>query len=406
MRLINEKLLAVKAAASNDPTRYVLNGVHVEEIEGNKVRAVATDGRILAVTEGTAGEPDDFPRVPAIDHAPNGKTAAIIPTDAINKAIRSIPKGKRTLAVIKTAALVMGESAATFVTTDLETATPVTSRVIDGQFPNWRQCMPKTAPVVRSTVSPAYLRAVADMVEKFGADSVEVSLWDSVNPVRFRANNGGDILRVVLMPMKECAPMTTDDGVETWDETPKTVDPTPDPVCPTHNQDMPDGICDGCIEDEDKAEKEAADVPPVVPPVEPPTSGGGEADPNPFADAPIISSYSQAQALEDGFLVDLTKTDEYKEAGFKTKMVCTSAVYELLEGKGLEGQDFNGRLWDMLTILLYAIRTATRKTDRLKFNPLFVMKNGAKPELVDLVAHIGPGDTAEPVITIMFPHED
>jgi hypothetical protein len=37
---------------------------------------------------------------------------------------------------------------------------------------------------------------------------------------------------------------------------------------------------------------------------------------NPFADADVISSYSRAQAIEDGVLVDVTTMDKTLPCGF------------------------------------------------------------------------------------------
>ena len=46
---------------------------------------------------------------------------------------------------------------------------------------------------------------------------------------------------------------------------------------------------------------------------------------NPFADAPVIFSYTRAQAIEDGVLVDLTEWA--KETGFRIPVACTCAVW-------------------------------------------------------------------------------
>ncbi len=45
---------------------------------------------------------------------------------------------------------------------------------------------------------------------------------------------------------------------------------------------------------------------------------------SPFADAPVIFSYTRAQAIEDGVLVDLTAWA--KETGFRIPVACTSSV--------------------------------------------------------------------------------
>ena len=120
----------------------------------------------------------------------------------------------------------------------------------------------------------------------------------------------------------------------------------------------------------------------------------------------VISAYSRRDALEDGVLVDVSELG--REAGFKWPLAVTRGVWEILEPSEdlkAEGQSWNGRAWDMLTILRYAIRSASRP-DEVQFSPLFVMKPGRKAEAVAFRAKSGPGDDAEGVITIMFPNED
>ncbi len=120
---------------------------------------------------------------------------------------------------------------------------------------------------------------------------------------------------------------------------------------------------------------------------------------NLFEDAEIISSYSREQAIEDGVLVDVTETA--KEAGIKYPVALTRAVFEQCVAlptryRGLE--DVKGRLWDVLSMFRFAARV--NSGDRL----LYRLKVSRR--LVTLKAIIGPGDTAEPVVTIMTPEED
>ena len=137
---------------------------------------------------------------------------------------------------------------------------------------------------------------------------------------------------------------------------------------------------------------------------------------------PVISSYSRAQAIEDGVLVDVSELA--REAGIKFPVAVSTGVFGVLapwsqgregdinkpeQGQALYGlgQSFNGRAWDMLTILLYEIRRG-QGGDRVDFAPLFLIPgNGTKrPVPVKMYALCGPGDTAEPVITVMLPTED
>lgn len=123
-----------------------------------------------------------------------------------------------------------------------------------------------------------------------------------------------------------------------------------------------------------------------------------------WADADIISSYSRAQALEDGALVALPEAI-CKEAGFKFPVACTCGVWALLAPDvkaRLRGESLEGRLWD--TLYMFGLKARARGGDRVRFQ-LYYTVNGRK-QLTTLVGCIGPGDTAEPVITILAEDED
>lgn len=120
----------------------------------------------------------------------------------------------------------------------------------------------------------------------------------------------------------------------------------------------------------------------------------------------VIHAYTRAQALEDGVLADISELA--REAGFKFPVAVTQGVWEVLnptEGLKAAGQDLKGRTWDLLTILRHAIRGA-ESTDTIRFAPLFVREPGEKVEPVQMWAKCGPGDDAEPVITVMLKGED
>ena len=123
-------------------------------------------------------------------------------------------------------------------------------------------------------------------------------------------------------------------------------------------------------------------------------------------DPDLISTYSRAQALEDGVLVDLTPWA--KETGFKYPLAVTAAVWGYLEPQaGLEGegQSVRGRSHDLLWMLLNAIRRHPGSTDRVEFEVLFLMKPGRR-EKVTCWSVCGPGDEGEPVLTVMLEGED
>jgi hypothetical protein len=126
-----------------------------------------------------------------------------------------------------------------------------------------------------------------------------------------------------------------------------------------------------------------------------------------FADAEVIHSYSRAQALADGVLIDVSETA--REAGFKVPVALTAAVWADCVAWDRERevcpQDEAGRLWDVLSMAAFAAR-GRPDAAQVPFALLRVPCGRLRPELARLVLAIGPGDEGEPVITIMQPGED
>lgn len=124
-----------------------------------------------------------------------------------------------------------------------------------------------------------------------------------------------------------------------------------------------------------------------------------------FTKDDLIHSYTRAQAIEDGFLVDVTSTAS--EAGIKYPVALTRAVWcQYVEvPAGVEGQDEAGRLWDVLFMLTVAIRRSRPGNDTLHYE-LYVRNDNRKPELVRLKAVCGPSDDGSPCITVMTDTED
>ena len=127
---------------------------------------------------------------------------------------------------------------------------------------------------------------------------------------------------------------------------------------------------------------------------------------------PIVASYSRAQAIEDGVLIDVTAMA--REAGFTWPVAlthtawCDCVAWTERDNRFQVHQDESGRLWDVLFMAFYAIRTATAPGDRLLFSLYRVPKDGHSTEAgeVSLKLMVGPGDAGEPVVTIMLPNED
>ena len=127
---------------------------------------------------------------------------------------------------------------------------------------------------------------------------------------------------------------------------------------------------------------------------------------------PVVASYSRVQAIEDGILIDVTAMA--REAGFKWPVAlthaawCNCVAWTERDNRFQVQQDESGRLWDVLFMAFYAIRTAAVPGDRLVFSLYRVPKDGhsTEAEEVSLKLMVGPGDAGEPVVTIMQPNED
>ena len=119
---------------------------------------------------------------------------------------------------------------------------------------------------------------------------------------------------------------------------------------------------------------------------------------NPFG--PVIYSYTRAQAIEDGVLVDLTQFETVRQH-WKLHMACTDTVWNAIENAVREhGKDFEGIMHDISTMAKIAIGKATTSEDTILFTVIIGKAHK------NLKLHIGPGDTETPVLTLMLPGED
>jgi hypothetical protein len=165
---------------------------------------------------------------------------------------------------------------------------------------------------------------------------------------------------------------------------------------------------------------------------------------------PVISSYSRAQAIEDGFLVDMSEA--LVPCRFKYPVALSRAAYEATiaaggtwepngNGESLKlpaGQDVKGRAHDVFWMLTDAINHPRHRTwvcacgfydtvssvydakicpkcgehmtaepcQRVEFAVLVDTRGNGRKTKVQLYSVCGPGDTEAPVITIMLQDED
>ena len=126
----------------------------------------------------------------------------------------------------------------------------------------------------------------------------------------------------------------------------------------------------------------------------------------------VIYSYTRAQAIADGVLIDATEMA--KETGFKWPVALTAAAWadcvawSDVDNERQAYQDQSGRLWDVLFMASFAVRTANNANQQLQFDLQCIPRDGreTKSQRLTLKLILGPGDDGQPVITIMLPGED
>jgi len=123
----------------------------------------------------------------------------------------------------------------------------------------------------------------------------------------------------------------------------------------------------------------------------------------------VIHTYTRAQAIDDGVLVDISSTA--REAGFTCPVAITRAAWAdcvewtEADSKRQTYQDEDGRLWDVLWMASQAARRGGMET----LYQLYRVPRGGRgcrPRLTTLKMLAGPGDNGELVITILMQNED
>ena len=116
-----------------------------------------------------------------------------------------------------------------------------------------------------------------------------------------------------------------------------------------------------------------------------------------FSDTDVIHRYTRTQAIEDGALVDVSGWASTRETmgGFTIPVAVTSAVWALVQASEGSHESTRGRTHDVLWLARHAVTQGRSH---------FTVRIGNSN--VRMWIHLGPGDDAEPVATIMLEGED
>jgi hypothetical protein len=117
-------------------------------------------------------------------------------------------------------------------------------------------------------------------------------------------------------------------------------------------------------------------------------------DQNPFADAEVVFTYTRAQALADGVLVDVSAWA--RPLGFVVPVAFTAELWATLH---VPPED---RALARACDVLWMASIAARRAGDAQQVPFEVTVERVRHSLL---SHVGPGDDPAPVVTIGFPHD-
>ena len=130
-----------------------------------------------------------------------------------------------------------------------------------------------------------------------------------------------------------------------------------------------------------------------------------------IGDMEVIFSYTRAQALEDGELIDVSEwasADKGFFGGFVCPVAMTGHLYAAVEAipankEGIE--DIRGRAHDVLFMGSVALRKALKYDEASASFQVILPTEGRSQDIKNLFISLHGGDEGETVVTIGFPEE-
>lgn len=119
-----------------------------------------------------------------------------------------------------------------------------------------------------------------------------------------------------------------------------------------------------------------------------------------FKPEDVIVTYTRAQAIEDGVLVDISHTSEFHEAGFRAPVCISRALWEKIKNVPFPHGDWHGRLWDVCFLAKTSLKSKLSKGEELSLLD-FPVKFAEDPDAVLL--WIGFNESEG--FTLMFPED-
>lgn len=207
MLLLNKKVKSIlKAAEKPNSTNRVLEGVNIVEREGGNYKAVCTNGRILLEYSGKALPAEEFPSVSGTENAGSAINCNI-PANFLEGEFKKLKKSTLPI-VADNVALAQNAETVNVVSTNLDTTSNNSVRIIDQPFPPYEQLFPTSEPVIRLTLSASYLKTMCEaFIENAGKgelhpDAIEIEIFGAKKPVMIRERGIEKHLTGLIMPIK------------------------------------------------------------------------------------------------------------------------------------------------------------------------------------------------------------
>lgn len=181
---LRKALARVQACQSTDETHYVLNGVCLELTQGS-LRAVATDCRRLSYQDVPCGWVPDKP-------AKDGPVQLIVTSDVAKFLLASLPKGNTSAVMVafkfyKSAKNEPVTGQVSFMFRSGELGVHLVSKLIEGNYPNYKQVIPDDCKE-RVTFNRAELLGAIRVMERAATEKcASVKMTLARNNAKFEA---------------------------------------------------------------------------------------------------------------------------------------------------------------------------------------------------------------------------
>ena len=194
--MLNKNNLQLAQAASKEDSKYLLSGILVEP-----GFCVVTDGHQMIIVSTDKTPPGDFPAIPGFTPVDEFEPF-VLPRQTALEIQKTIPN-KANLPVLLVAAVgAPDENYVTLATTDLDTHRTFRSRKMTGQYPNWRQVVPKAEKsTFQITMGIDLMIRVLNQIKNF-SDTATFRFQDADSAVRIDAANEGQTLTAIVMPIR------------------------------------------------------------------------------------------------------------------------------------------------------------------------------------------------------------